>query len=372
MNATTKAGIVPWHVGGREIALPLICAPMAGGPTTPALVSAIGAAGGLGMLAAGYLSADAFEPLVAEVAATGVVCGVNLFLPGRIATDEELSAVRAYRKTLTPLADEFGVGFGEPAYFDEDIDAKIGMLAAYRPAVVSTTFGDPGAALIARIHAEVGADVAVTVTSVEEAVVAVAGGADLLVAQGIEAGGHRGIWTDDATDPQGGPGLSTLELVAAIRAAVQVPIIAAGGLADGAGIAAVRSAGAVAAQLGTAFLCCDEAGTSALQRAELIDGERRRRASSEADAGTLVTRAFSGRPARSLRNALGERHREDAPAVYPYVHYLTKPLRGAATAAGDADAVNLWAGTGWASVRTGSAADIVGVLRTELEAAVRR
>ncbi|MET9201745.1 nitronate monooxygenase [Gordonia sp. NPDC003585] len=360
----------PMRIGALDIEVPIVCAPMAGGPTTPALVRAIAEAGGLGMLAAGYLTAAALAPLVEEVdEATEGRYGVNLFLPGRDvledASDPLAADVTNYRRRLARYADRYGVEVGEPRWFDEDIAAKVSVLADHRPALVTVTFGDPGPDLVERIHREVGAAVGVTVTSVIEAHAAVASGADLLIAQGIEAGGHRGIWTDDPRDPLGGPGLGSHDLVAELAAAQYLPVIAAGGLMSGADIVAVRGAGAIGAQLGTAFLRADEAGTSVVHRTALADHNR------AGEPETVITRAFSGRPARSLATSFAEDN-ADAPAAYPQVHYMTKPIRAAAASAGVADDVNLWAGTGWRRARTGSAAAIVDRVRAEMADPDRR
>ncbi len=198
----------------------------------------------------------------------------------------------------------------------------------------------------------------VTVTSVAEARVAVDAGADVLVAQGSEAGGHRGGFADrpeeDGADP-----LTTLALLQLIRAAVEVPIVAAGGIATGAGIAAALAGGAAAAQLGTAFLRCPEAGTAALHRDAL-----------EIDTPTMLTRAFSGRRARGLRNQF-MLDNPDAPAAYPEIHYATGPLRAAARAADNPDAVNLWAGQTHTLTAAIPAADLVRKLSEETKAALQ-
>lgn len=368
------------RIGDLLLDTPVICAPMAGGPTTPALVSGVSAAGGLGMLAPGYLTAAELAGKLDDVdSATGGRYGVNLFLPGPDETADPSApanaAIEGYRQRLAGYAGRYGVEVGAPCWFDEDIDATVTLLGRYRPGLITTTFGDPGAELVDRIHDEVGAAVGVTVTSVAQARSAVRSGADLLIAQGIEAGGHRGIWVDDSADPLGGPAPGTVDLVTALVAAVEIPVIAAGGLMTGADIDAVLAAGAVAAQLGTAFLRADEAGTSAVHRDALARGRENAEdsgpgsdAPGRAEPDTVITRAFSGRPARSLRNAFAVDN-ADAPAAYPQVHYMTKPIRAGAAAAGVADDVNLWAGTGWRAAAAAPAATIVERLRTELRAA---
>jgi nitronate monooxygenase len=179
-----------------------------------------------------------------------------------------------------------------------------------------------------RLHAA-GADVWVTVTSPDEAATAADAGADALVVQGIEAGGHRGGFSD----PPSGEELGLIVLLRLVSRRVNVPLVAAGGIADGACIAAVLAAGAAAAQIGTALMLAPEAGTSAPQRA------------AHAQPGaTALTRAFSGHQARGIVNRFMREHDADAPVAYPDVHHLTTPIRAAARAAGDPDAINLWAG----------------------------
>jgi nitronate monooxygenase len=187
-----------------------------------------------------------------------------------------------------------------------------------------------------------GVAVWLTVTSSEEARAASTGGADALVVQGPEAGGHRGTWEDrDDGD------VPLLELVEAIAAAESVPLIAAGGIADRKGVLAALAVGATAVQVGTAFLLCPEAGTGdAYRRAVAIGGE------------TGVTRAFTGRRGRGLLNAFMRAH-DAAPSAYPHVHQLTSPLRAAARSAGDANGFNLWAGTNVGLVRAEPAAEVV-------------
>ncbi|MFB7616532.1 nitronate monooxygenase [Kitasatospora sp. NPDC056181] len=339
MEAPRTAAVSP-----GELAVPVIAAPMAGGASTPELVAAVNAAGGLGMLAAGYRSAGAMAEQIERTAGlTDRPFGVNLFVP---AGPGDPLAVAAYRERLLPEADRRGVRLPVAIAPDrDDWDAKIAALLA-RPVpvpVVSYTFGLPSPeearALRAAGTYQVG-----TVTTPEEARCAEAGGMDALCVQGPEAGGHRA--THRVADRPGDVPL--LELLAAVRAVTALPLVAAGGLADGAGIAAALRAGAVAVQLGTALLRADESGASAAHRAALAELP-----------GTVVTRAFTGRPARGLRNAFIERFGPYAPAAYPEVHHLTQPLRAAAAARADTSAMHLWAGTGHRAARGGPAAEIV-------------
>jgi nitronate monooxygenase len=336
--------------------LPIIAAPMAGGPSTPELAAAVSDAGGLGFVAAGYLTADAFDDQLSAVEAlTDRPYGVNLFLPSP--RTEDLTAIGAYRHRLEPLAERLGTTPGEPRWEDDGIEAKVSVLVRHRPAVVSFTFDRPDPELCQRIRRETGALLVATITSAEEARLAHENGVDLLAAQGAEAGGHRGIVRDDFSLDAGAPTIGLLDLLDAVRAVTDLPLIAAGGIASGADIAAALRHGAIAAALGTAFLCCPEAGTSPSYRRALLEVPF---------SETTFTRAFTGRPARALVNRFVREHHEGAPAGYPEVHHLTRPIRAAASAAGDLDNMHLWAGTRWRDVTQEPAADLVARLAREL------
>jgi nitronate monooxygenase len=211
---------------------------------------------------------------------------------------------------------------------------------------VSFTFGCPPAPVVGALRAA-GSTVVVTVTSPEEASVAMEAGADALCAQGVEAGAHRGSFLNDGP---AGAGLDLLTLLRAVHSVTDCALIAAGGIARREDAQAARAAGAVAVQAGTAFLLCPESGTNAVHRAALTDrGDRR----------TVLSRAFTGRPARGIVNRFVEDHAARAPNAYPHVHQMTQPIRRAALARSDAECVNLWAGTrlGFASERP--AAEVV-------------
>ncbi|WP_405020368.1 nitronate monooxygenase [Kitasatospora sp. NBC_00070] len=334
--------------------LPLVAAaPMAGGGTTPALVAAVNEGGGLGLLPAGYLSAAG---LAAAIGVTGRLTdcpfGVNLFVPDAPA---DPAAVAAYRERLRPEAASHGVELPESTGPDrDDWEAKLELLLADPVPVVSYTFGLPSAAEAAAFRAAGSYQIG-TVTTPAEARAATLLGMDALCVQGPEAGGHRGTHRQAAVPDA----RSLAELLAAVREVTPLPLIAAGGLMDGAGIAAALRAGASAAQLGTAYLRTDESGADPNHRAALV-GHR---------GGTTVTRAFTGRPARGLRNAFIDRYEPYAPVGYPEVHHLTRPLRAAATRRGDLTAMHLWAGTGHRRARTGPAADLTAELLAQANAA---
>jgi nitronate monooxygenase len=333
--------------------IPVVLAPLAGGPSTPELAAAVSNAGGLGFLAAGYLSAAELADRRRRLdELTGRPFGVNLFVPGPAG---DTARVRAFAAEIESDVSGTGARLGEPRHDDDDWDAKNGYLADEPASVVSFTFGIPGADVVAALRAR-GTEVWVTVTSLDEARRAAAVGADLLVAQGYEAGGHRG-GTGDA--PEEAVGL--IALLQLITAGLSTPVVAAGGIATGGAIAAVLCLGARAAALGTAFLGCPEAATTPVQRSAL-----------RGDAPTRLTRAFSGRTARGIENGFLRAHSESAPAAYPEVHHLTSPMRKAARQAGLADYVNLWAGQAYPLTTAVPAADLVRDLWAQAQAALGR
>lgn len=311
---------------------PVVLAPLAGGPSTPELAAAVADAGGVGFLGGGYLAPEALEERLRHARTlTRGTLGVNLFVLREQPVDE--AALAAYAREL---ADEGELG--EPRFDDDGFAEKLEVVVASGVEIVSTTFGPPPPELVRKAHAA-GMQVWATAATVEDA--AAVTGADVLVAQGIEAGGHRGAFDDaDETD------LPLLDLLAALGR-TGLPLVAAGGIADAVAAAAAREAGAAAVQAGTAFLLCPEAGTSAPHREAVARGGT-----------TALTRAFTGRRARGIVNRFMRDH-PDAPSAYPHVHHLTAPLRAAARAAGDAERINLWAGTGLAAVRERPAAEVV-------------
>ncbi|GIF62512.1 oxidoreductase [Asanoa ishikariensis] len=315
-----------------DLALPVIAAPMAGGPGTPAFVVAAGRAGGMGFLAGGYQPPTAFAEEIATVTAAGVPFGVNLFAPNTVPVDA--AAYRDYAALLATEAARFGVGLPpDPVEDDDAWRDKLEVLRQWPVPLVSFTFGLPPAADLALLRAT-GAALAQTVTSVTEARAAAEAGLDVLVVQAAAAGGHSGTFTPDLPVPV----VPLPALVAEIRAAVPLPVIAAGGVGTAADVAAALGAGATLVAVGTVLLRAAEAGTSATHRAALADPAR---------TTTVVTRAFTGRPARGLRNDFTDRYSAVAPAGYPALHTLTRPIRRAAAAAGDPERVHLWSGTGF-------------------------
>ena len=332
--------------------LPVVVAPMAGGPSTPDLVAGAVNAGAFGFLAAGYLTTAALAEQIARTEAlTDRAFGVNLFVPGPRSTVD----LGEYHQAIAREAETYHTRPGEPEWNDDHYPAKVDLLVARPVAAVSFTFGRPSTGDVERLHA-VGSKVVVTVTSPAEARSAAEVGADALAVQGFEAGGHRGIFADDGT-PAGGPTYGLLALLRLVGAEVDLPMIAAGGLVHGADIAAVLAAGATAAQLGSAFLSCPEAGTKETQRKALM-----------LDRETAFTRAFSGRPARGQVNRFMAEH--EGPSAYPEVHNMTKTVRAAAAEAGDPEAMSLWAGQTYTLAPREPVADVIARLDGQFRAAV--
>jgi nitronate monooxygenase len=336
-----------------QLPLPIVQAPMAGGPSTPALAAAVCEAGGLGFVAAGY---KAPEAMAADIAATRELTsrpfGVNVFAPGGAPADPQ--ALRRFVSEIEGEARDAGVDLGEPRFDDDHWDEKLDLLTRDPVPVVGFTFGCPPAGTIASLQTA-GSSVWVTVTDVAEARQAAAAGADALVVQGVEAGGHRGSFADG--EAVGDDGL--LALLQLVRHAVDVPLVATGAIATGEAVAAVLCAGAAAAQLGTAFMRCPEAATSDAHREALATPGR-----------TALTRAFTGRLARGIRNRWLDEHTATAPIAYPEIHHVTAPLRAHARKAGDPDVINLWAGQAYALARPIPAGDLVRQLAEEASAAL--
>ncbi len=342
--------------------IPILSAPMAGGTSTVCLTVAVSDAGGLGFLAGGYQRVEALsEQILAVQRRTHHAFGVNLFLPSQHVTDP--AAVELYRDWLSRhgptvtedvAAELLGTNISDNG--DDAFTEKVALVVRHRVPVVSFTFGLPPRGVVQRMQA-VGSYVIATVTSLSEALAAVGQGVDALCVQGPDAGGHRA--TFGVADE---PGVTTLgELVLMIRQVVSLPLIAAGGIHSGGQMASLLIAGVDGVQLGTAFLRTDESGTATAHQNALVDPRFTE---------TVVTRAFSGRPARGLKNAFIARNEGAAPPEYPQVHHLTKGLRADAARRGDANGMALWAGTGHREAQTGPAAQVMHMLWAQAQAAV--
>jgi nitronate monooxygenase len=327
-----------------DLSVRIVGAPMAGGPTTPALAAAVANAGGLGFLAGGMLSAEELaEQIVVTRGLTSGALGVNLYTPQPRQGDAE--QFRAFAAALSQEAANYGVTLGEPCQDDDQWAAKLDVVCDLRPEVVSFTFGSPNLRECCRVKGA-GILTLATVTTVDEAAIALSCGVDAVVAQGPSAGGHRATFDPLASLPK----VPLDDLVAALIAGVDCPVVAAGGLAMATDVRRVRCVGATAAQIGTALLLADEAGTNPVHRAALCDAQFDQ---------TVITRVFTGRYARSLRNRFIDEHERDAIYGFPGVARMTAPVLAAAARAGDPHGTSLWAGTAFRHAKTGSAVDIV-------------
>ncbi|GAA3064500.1 nitronate monooxygenase [Streptomyces glomeratus] len=336
---------------------PIVQAPMAGGVSVPQLAAAVSEAGGLGFLAAGYKTADGMYQEIKQLRGlTARPFGVNVFMPQPDQADP--AAVEVYAEQLAGEAAWYETELGDPeAGRDDGYDVKLAVLLDNPVPVVSFHFGVPDPSVLESLR-RAGTFTLVTATTAEEALAVQEAGADAVIAQGIEAGGHQGTHRDSAEND--GSGIGLLSLVAQVREAVRLPIVAAGGLMRGSQIAAVLAAGASAAQLGTAFLATPESGAHPLHKQALTDPLFVR---------TELTRAFSGRPARGLVNRFMREHGPYAPAAYPEINHLTSPLRKAAAKAKDPQGMGLWAGQGHRMARDLPAGRLVEVLAAELREA---
>ena len=329
---------------------PLIQAPMAGVQGS-ALALAVSGAGGLGSLPCAMLGADALRAELGALKASGLPYNVNYFSHTPPVPDAAREA--AWRAALKPYYDELGLdiaaipaGPGRAPFTAEAAD----LLAEFAPPVVSFHFGLPAPDLLARVKAW-GAFVLSSATTVREALWLQEHGADAIIAQGWEAGGHRGHFlSDDLTEQPG-----TFALLPQIVAAVRLPVIAAGGIADAAGVRAAMALGAAGVQVGTAYLCSDEATTSPLHRAAL---------QSEAARHTTVTNCFTGRPARGIVNRLMREQGPISPSApaFPLATAAVAPLRAAAEKLGRSDFTSMWSGQNASQCRSAPAAQITAAL----------
>lgn len=316
---------------------PIVQAPMAG-VSTPRLAAAVSNAGGLGSLGIGASTAEQARRMIEETRAlTAQPFNVNVFCHAPARRDP--AREQAWLQHLAPLFAEFGVQL--PTALDEiyttflQDDATFDALLELRPAVVSFHFGLPSAARIEALR-ERGICTLATATNLHEAALIEQAGVDAIVAQGIEAGGHRGMFDPDSVDER----LSTAVLVRLLARQTALPVIAAGGIMDGAGIKAALDLGAAGAQLGTAFVLCPESLASASYRENLKSGRA---------AATRLTAVLSGRPARGLVNRLiefGEAAGSPPPAAYPVAYDAAKRLNAAAVKQGNHEFAAQWAGQG--------------------------
>jgi nitronate monooxygenase len=341
------------------IRLPLIQAPMASA-STPQMAAAVSNAGALGSLGAAYTQPEAMlRDAEAVRAHTQLPFNVNLFASGQPAAIDA-GAQRGAAEAVAGYYRELGLPPPEPvrAPYAPDLEMQLRAIEAIRPAVFSCHLGDLPADRVRRLQSQ-GIKVAGSANCVAEAERLEALGFDFIVAQGAEAGGHRGSYLRDPYESMTG----TLALVRMIVRRVKTPVVAAGGIMDGAGIAAALALGAQGAQLGTAFLPCPESGASRIHKQSIL-------AAREDD--TLLTEKFSGKPARGLANRFMREMRDAPQLAFPAQNALVAPLRQASGKANNRDFVAMWAGQGVAMARTLSAADLVAALEAETLEALDR
>ena len=333
---------------------PIIQGPMGGGPSTPELVAAVSNAGGLGSLGAAYLTPDQITESIRRIRSfTENPFQVNLFAGGWDA--DARADAGPMLELLAEIHETLGLGpptapAPQPDPFPEQLEAVLDA----RPPIFSFTFGIPRPDAMARLKQR---DMAIlgTATNVEEARQLAEAGVDAIVAQGAESGAHRGTFAGSFE----GSMIPTLDLVRAIARTVHQPVIATGGLMDGRDIAAALQAGATAAALGTAFLVTPESGASPAYKQAILNASKDT---------TVITRAFSGRPARGVANTFIERlaSRQNAILPYPLQNALTRAMRAAAAQQGNPEFLSLWAGQGVARARPMPAGDLVSELVAEL------
>jgi nitronate monooxygenase len=337
-----------------QLALPVIQAPMAGGITTPQLVAAVANQGGVGSFGFAYSTPEKIHAdLVAAQSLTSGPINANFFVfsPVRLPSDEtQTNAMQALHSLGVDGVQSLTIP-AEPFY--PNLMEQLEPIWNARPAILSFHFGLPPEGVIEKAHA-LGIAVGISATSLSEALAIESAHADFIVAQGIEAGGHRGQFDIEAKDEA----LSTLALTAQLAKHCHTPIVAAGGIMNGAHIQHALTKGAQAAQLGTAFLCCDESGTPPSYRDYLLHKQ---------DRPTTLTKAFSGRLARGLENTFTRTMQAKTTLPFPIQNTLTGPLRQWAVAQNNAEYQSLWAGKAYEQVRSMSTKDLMQQLRNEIE-----
>ena len=332
---------------------PILLAPMAGGPTTPELIAAVTNAGGFGFIAAGYSKPEEIRQHVSRTRAlTQRPVGINLFAGGY--HTGSVPDPHPMLDILTRVHERLGIDAPVlPPLQASPFAAQLEVVLDLKPGVFSFTFGVPDDADIARLR-EAGIIIIGTATTAHEARILGDAGVDAVVAQGAEAGAHRGTF-DGPFEAAMVPTLDLVEQI--VRTMPELPVIASGGLMDGRDVAEALDRGAIAVQLGTAFLACPESGAPEVYKRALLDARK---------GTTVITRAFSGRHARGLRNEFIDIVPESAILPFPLQNALTRPMRTAAGKKGEAGFLSLWAGTGVTRIRSMPAAELMRALAGEL------
>lgn len=340
----------------KQLTVPVFQAPMAGGVCTPELVAAVTNAGGVGSFGFAYSTPEKIAAdLSAARALTKGPINANFFVFYPVSPPDDETATKALSalKSLPVAHEAFPSPIGLPtAPFYPDLNEQIAPIWEHRPQVLTFHFGIPDGTIIEHAHT-LGISVGMTATCVADALAIEAAGADFVVAQGIEAGGHRGVFEVDGVDEQ----LTTLELTMQLAMHCSIPIVSAGAMMDGTDIRAALNAGAAAAQLGTAFLCCDESGASVAHKEYLLNQGAR---------GSEMTRAFSGRPARGIKNEFMAQMQGKTLLPFPLQNTLTGSLRKWAAQNNNGEYQSLWAGTQYHRCRAMPAAELMQSLAHEI------
>lgn len=348
-----------WNQNGLteqlNIKYPIVQAGMAGGVTTPELVAAVSNSGALGSIGAGYLSAEDTRDVIRKVKAlTDQPFAVNVFVPGELTVYE--GQISRSIDTLQPIYDDLGiVGFPEISPYEiNKFDEQVDVILEEQVPIVSFTFGLPSEEVVTRFK-EHGVKLIGTATSVREAQLNEHVGMDAVVAQGSEAGGHRGSFATPFNDAM----IGTMALIPQVADAVNIPVIAAGGIADARGVFASLVLGASGAQMGTLFLTCDESGANQAIKSAVMNS---------VETESVITSSFSGKPARGIRNAFIDKMRErhDLFAPYPIQHVLTSVIRKSAAEQNRPEYMALWSGQNTSQNKEQSARDLIDALVDEI------
>jgi nitronate monooxygenase len=343
-----------------KLAHPIIQAPLAGGGDTPELVAAVSNAEAIGFIGAAYLTPEQIAETAAAVRArTSRPFGINLFAP--LPPSLSSGSAKTILTRLAPYFAELGLpGPSFPKLVASPFEAQLAAALESGASVFSFTFGELPADAVKAIKTR-NMFLMGTATTVEEALALEKSGVDAIVAQGSEAGGHRGTFLGDfAAGMVGG-----ISLVPQIVDAVRIPVVASGGIMDGRGIVAALALGASAVQMGTAFLTCEEVGIPDVYKQAILSAREDQ---------TQITRAFSGRPARGIVNRfmteIERTEEDDAILPFPLQNSLTRPLRSEAAKQGRAEFLSLWAGQGTRLAHRQSASELVARLAKEIEATI--
>ena len=340
-----------------KLSLPIIQAPMAGGINNPRLASEVSNAGGVGSFGFAYSTPQKIsEDLAATRALTGGPINANFFVFSPVDLPEQAVQQKALEalKNL-PLAGEYSLTIPQAPFYP-DLDEQLKPVWEHCPDLLTFHFGVPSPSTMARARS-LGIAVGITATSLKEAMVIEKAGADFIVAQGIEAGGHRGIFNPFEADEK----LTAVELTKHLVRGSSIPVVTAGAIMDGADIASALKSGAVAAQLGTAFLCCDESGASPAHKEYLLKHHSR---------GSVFTTGFSGRPARGINNEFIRLMDSQMVLPFPIQNTMTASVRQLGSKTNNGEYQSLWAGQGYSRTRKLNAKNLMLALKEELTVAL--